>query len=155
MVADLRRIFGTLRQAVQETAPYTWPDRNFSSAPNSLLQQPQEWIQSQSRTFRDFCFRVVGYPLSDQAYCYYSLDVELYIFYPHSVATDELQMLKVEDAVAVQNAIGRHPETWGGADSISFLGQQPYEWETLTDDNGEPIASVLAIPFRIEVKNNG
>lgn len=151
-MTDVRKIFAAIRHAIQASTPATWPDRNFSCEPNSLVEQPVDWIQSQSRTFRDFCLHIASYPMSANAYCFYSIDVEVLIFYPFSVATDELQILTIEDAVTVQNAIGRHPESWGGADSISFLNQQPYVYTTVTDDNADAIAQVFAIPMRIEVK---
>lgn len=151
-MTDIRAIFAALRDALHEASPMTWPDRGFSSTPNSLVAQPDQWIQLQSRNFRDFCFHLTGYPLSTNAYCYFSLDAEVLVYYPHSVATDEMQMILIEDAVVIQNRIGRHPELWGGADSISFLSQQPYVWTTVSDDNGEGIATVFAVPLRIEVK---
>lgn len=149
---DVRSIFGSMRAAIQDSEPSTWPDRNFSTEPHSLVAQPEDWIQLQSRNLRDFCIRITGFPLSVNAYCYSSLDVEVMVYYPHSVATDEMQCMLVEDCITIQSAIGRHPEAWGGADSISCLSLQPYIWTTVTDDNSDPIATVLAIPFRIEVK---
>lgn len=151
-MVNIRAIFQAIIDGVHALTPATWPDRNFSFEPNSLLKKPDEWIASQSRSFRDCCLYLSGYPLSTNAYCYSSLFLELMIFYPLSIATDELQALMIEDAIAIQNAIGRHPETWGGADSITFLGQQPYEFETLTDDNGDSIAIVFSVPMEVVIR---
>ena len=76
-MTDIRAIFAALRDALHEASPMTWPDRGFSSTPNSLVAQPDQWIQLQSRNFRDFCFHLTGYPLSTNAYCYFSLDAEV------------------------------------------------------------------------------
>jgi len=151
-MVDPRAIFAALRDALHDAQPATWPDRGFSAPAHSLVSQPDQWIQLQSRNFRDFCFHVTGYPVSSNAYCYYALDAEILLYYPHSVATDELQAILIEDAVTIQNDIGRHPEHWGGADAVSFLQQQPYIWTTVSDDNGEGIATVYAVPLHIEVK---
>lgn len=151
-MVNVRAIFAALRDALHDAQPMTWPDRGFSAPAHSLVAQPDQWVQLQSRNFRDFCLHLTGYPVATNAYCYFAIDAEVLIFYPHSVATDEMQAMLIEDAVTVQNVIGRHPERWGGADSISFLQQQPYVWTTVSDDNGEGIATVFAIPMRIEVK---
>lgn len=151
-MVNIRTIFQAIIDGVHGIEPTTWPDRNFSFEPNSLLRKPDEWIQLQSRNFRDCCLHLAGYPLSVNAYCYSSIDVEIMVFYPLSVATDELQAIMVEDALAIQNEIGRHPEKWGGADSISFLNQQPYEYQELVDDSDETIALVFAIPFKMVIK---
>ncbi len=151
-MVNIRTIFQAIIDGVHGIEPTTWPDRNFSFEPNSLLRKPDEWIQLQSRNFRDCCLHLAGYPLSVNAYCYSSIFLELMIFYPLSVATDELQAIMLEDALAVQNEIGRHPEKWGGADSVTFLGQQPYEFQVLTDDNGDSIAIVFSIPFEVVIK---
>lgn len=151
-MVDIRSIFRAVIDGVHAISPATWPDRGFSFEPGSLLRQPDSWIQLQSRNFRDCCLHLAGYPVSVNAYCYSSIDVEILIFYPYSIATDELQPILIEDALAIQNTIGRHPTKWGAADSISFLSQQPYDYVTLYDDNNEPIALVYAIPFRVEIK---
>lgn len=151
-MVNVRTIFQAIIDGVHAIEPTTWPDRNFSFEPNSLLRKPDEWIQLQSRNFRDCCLHLAGYPLSVNAYCYSSIDVEIMVFYPLSVATDELQAIMVEDALAIQNEIGRHPEKWGGADSISFMNQQPYEYQELVDDSDETIALVFAIPFKMVIK---
>lgn len=151
-MVNIRAIFQAVIDAVHGIEPSTWPDRGFSSEPGSLLTQPDEWIQLQSRNFRDFCVHVVGYPYSTNAYCFSTLDAEILIFYPFSVATDELQALLVEDALSIQNTIGRHPQHWGGADSLSFLNQQPYEFQRLLDDNSDQIALVFAIPFQVVIR---
>lgn len=151
-MVNIRQIFKALIDGIHAVEPPTWPDRAFSFEPGSLLKEPSEWIQLLSRNFRDCCLHLTGYPVSVNAYCYSSISAEILIFYPYSVATDELQAILIEDALAIQNAIGRHPQTWGGADSITFLGEQPYEFQTITDDNDESIALVYAIPFNVEIK---
>lgn len=151
-MVNFRSIFSSIIEGVHAISPATWGDRCFSFESGSLVREPSEWIAQQSRSFRDCCLHLAGYPLSVNAYCYSSIDAEILIFYPFSVATDELQVILLEDSLAIQNQIGRLPQYWGAADSISFLAQQPYEFQLLTDDNGESIALVFAVPFRIEVK---
>lgn len=151
MAVDFRRIISGILSAVESITPATWADQGFSAPDLSLPIDPEDWIARPTRRFRQCVLHSIGDPYSTKAYCYAVWDLELLIYYPRSIATDELAVIMLEDVLAVQQKLGRHPELWGGAESLSFLEQQPNTAQIIVDDNGMGIAVVKAVPMRLVI----